>query len=114
MLTSWEWKLNSLLIENMMTNIHDVKKNSTVKIDSDLQFFGSGGCNRFFGQAKIRSNNRIRMEVLGISQMICNDMNIETAYLDVLARVDSYAIDAGSLKLKQGNTVLAVFEVLQK
>jgi heat shock protein HslJ len=101
-------------MENVMTNIHDVKKNSTIKIDSDFQFFGSGGCNRFFGQAKIRSKNRINMEVLGVSQMMCNDMDIETTYLNVLARVDSYEIESGSFKLKQGNTVLAVFEVLQK
>ena len=101
-------------MENKMTNIHDVKKNSTVKIDSDLQFFGSGGCNRFFGQAKIKSNNRLVMEVLGVSQMMCNDMTIEKTYLDALAHVDSYEIEPGTLRLKQGNTVLAIFEINRK
>ena len=114
MLTSPEWKLTSLLMENKMTVIHDVKKNSTVKIDADLQFFGSGGCNRFFGQAKIRSKNKLSMEVLGVSQMMCNDMTIEKTYLDVLARVDSYEVEPGTLRLKQENTVLAIFEINRK
>jgi heat shock protein HslJ len=73
-------------------------------------FTGYTGCNSIMGHFSATSGNSIKFNNPNPSTaMACSGGFDEAAFLDRLRRVDSYAIVADQLQLKQGNQVLLSF-----
>jgi heat shock protein HslJ len=83
----------------------------TLLIKGSGQVSGSGGCNRYMGQASIDGDN-ITFGKLGSTMMACDEarMNLERKYHDTLAKVATWRIDQTQKKLfladEAGTTVL--------
>jgi len=73
---------------------------STLTISSDGKVAGSGGCNRYFGNATIDGETIIFSE-LATTHMACREeaMAQESAFLAALALVASYSLEGGKLVL---------------
>lgn len=65
---------------------------------------GNASCNSFNGTYTIMSNQRIEFgDNFAMTRMACPDMNLEQAFVDVLAIVETYAVDGdGSMTLNRG------------
>lgn len=80
-------------------------------LTADGQSTGSGGCNRFMGQATL-SGKQLRFGPQGSTRMACSEaaMNQEFRFLKALEEVQSWSIDGATQKLhlqdKDGNTLL--------
>lgn len=72
----------------------------TLLIEQNGHVSGSGGCNRFMGQATIEGD-KISFGKLGATMMACDEarMNLERKYHDTLAKVATYRIDQTQKKL---------------
>lgn len=63
---------------------------------------GSASCNSFSGAYVITSGNRISFGPnLAVTMMACADMTLEEGFLDMLRRVDNYAVAGGVLSLNR-------------
>jgi heat shock protein HslJ len=111
-ITSLEWRLASVGSENGLLTTENVKTQSTLKVETDGKVYGQGGCNRFSGEAKI-TGSKIKFDKIVSTKMACLNMSIETAFLKALNEADSYVIEAGNLKLKKGNEVLATLSTFK-
>jgi heat shock protein HslJ len=107
-ITSSEWKLVSVVSGDDLLTTENVKKQSTLKIESGGAVHGQGGCNTFSGEAVI-DGATIKFGKLAVTQMACLDMKIETAFLDALKGSNSFVIESGNLKLKKDGKVIATF-----
>jgi heat shock protein HslJ len=105
-ITSKEWRLVS--VDSLTTE--NVKRQTTLKIETDGKVHGQGGCNNFSGVAIINGAN-IKFDKLVTTLSACLDMKIETTFLKALEETDSYIIESKLLKLKKGNTVIATLTV---
>jgi heat shock protein HslJ len=74
---------------------------------------GNASCNRFFGSYELTAGNRLKFAPnLASTMMACPELERERAFLDVLARVDNYAIADGVLSLNRARMApLARFRV---
>ncbi|MEO5325540.1 YbaY family lipoprotein [Mesorhizobium sp. CC13] len=85
------------------------KAKSTLRIGKDGGVSGRGGCNGYFGSAKIDGNN-ITFGQIGATQMACEQamMDQEHKFHDALGRVATYAIADGKLVMadKDGKAIL--------
>lgn len=85
------------------------KAKSTLRIGKDGGVSGRGGCNGYFGSAKIDGNG-IAFGQIGATQMACEQamMDQEHKFHDALGRVATYAIADGKLVMadKDGKAIL--------
>lgn len=103
-MTGVEWALVSL--QDAPGSVQDTTgKGLTIQLDPDGSVFGSGGCNRFrggftAGDAQQLSIGPLASTLIGCDQPVAD---LETAYLQALEGVSSYALDgAGGLELTFG------------
>ncbi|MEZ4793778.1 MAG: DUF4377 domain-containing protein [Gelidibacter sp.] len=67
---------------------------------------GSTSCNKFFGNVVIE-NNDFKVNTIGSTKMMCNNMDTEHLFLESLNEVTSYKIEGETLKLMDADlTVL--------
>jgi heat shock protein HslJ len=114
-LTSMEWRLVSVNVDDKPMTTESLKTPATLKINPDGQFSGQGGCNNFFGKATIKGS-KIGFGNAGITKKMCFDntvMALETAYMKALNEADSYEIKLKNLILKKGNNTIATFLSIQ-
>ena len=63
---------------------------------------GNASCNRFFGTYELASGDRIRFgSDMGSTMMACPELEQEREFLDMLGRVDNYALGEGGLSLNR-------------
>ena len=70
---------------------------------------GNSGCNNFTGTYKLDSGNQLHFSGVASTRKMCLDMTIEDQMNKLFQSVDNYSLQAGTLSLKQGNTILARF-----
>jgi heat shock protein HslJ len=84
---------------------------STLKFDVNMNVSGNGGCNRYFGSAKV-NGDEIIFSQLGSTKMACSQavMNQEQLFLTALTAMRSWRIDAERNLLymnnEEGETIL--------
>jgi heat shock protein HslJ len=73
---------------------------TTLEIRDDGMVFGTGGCNRYAGSARI-DGERIRFAPMGSTRMACSPavMNQETKFHKALEHATAWRIDAARRKL---------------
>jgi heat shock protein HslJ len=78
-----EWKLEFLKSNNTQIGIE--KSIPTLRFGTDAKISGNGGCNNFFGTFKLDGRG-LKVGDLGSTRMMCEEnMELEDAYLKVLA-----------------------------
>jgi heat shock protein HslJ len=87
------------------------KTESTISFEDATRVTGSGGCNRFFGTAKL-SGEALEVGPLGTTRMACPEtiMNQENRFLKALESVRRYRVDDATgllyLSNEQGKPIL--------
>lgn len=85
------------------------KAKPTLRIGADGKVSGRGGCNNFFGNAKI-NGNKIEFGQMGSTQMACEQpaMDQEHKFHQALSRAASFHVDGDKLVLtdKNGKDIL--------
>ncbi len=79
------------------------------------RFFGSTGCNRFFGGYVVNGQGQIVFSGAGSTRMMCADMTVEDNFLKLLDGVVNYEVSEDGLILKDGEgNVVARFVAVSK
>lgn len=108
------WKLIKLegqdveMVENQEREIF-----FTLNAD-DNTVSGFAGCNSITGEYELEEGNRIRFKNMGITMMICPDVDVnESELMEVFELTDNYTINNDTLSLNVGRRApLAVFEAV--
>ena len=109
---STQWKMISLAgVENVLMPEED--SYTLAFSNADGRFFGKANCNRYFGTYSVDKEYKMTFSKPGATMMMCRDDNSEGAYLSILDKVSSFAINSGNLELVDANgAVLATFKAL--
>ncbi len=76
---------------------------------------GSAGCNRYFGSLDEATDNSIKFNQVGATQMACPDMSLESQYLNLLNQSDiQWEIDDKGLLILSSNAGNFVFGRTEK
>lgn len=107
--TVWTLELDSL--EGIKKSWTEPDRNITLIYDPEKkQIAGCSGVNRYFGPVTINQQKKtFKAGALGVTKMAGPGMDYENLYLNLLSKVDSYAIKDGKLMLKSGSDTVAVF-----
>lgn len=79
------------------------------KEETGLRASGFSGCNRFFSNVDFQPES-IKFNGAGSTMMACPDMDGESAFLDLINKVNAYEISANELKLFQNKILLLRFK----
>lgn len=67
---------------------------------AETRVAGNASCNRFFGTYELTAGGRLRFgSDIGSTMMACPELDREREFLEMLARVDNYALGDGVLSL---------------
>jgi len=79
---------------------------------SQGQIHGSTSCNKFFGNVDFQNNN-FKVNTIGSTKMMCQSMETEQLFLNILNEVIHYKIENDQLKLMTADkTVVMVCEYM--
>ncbi|MCC7333184.1 MAG: META domain-containing protein [Flavobacteriales bacterium] len=102
------WKLielNSKPIEN-----NQMKEPHLIISSAENRINGSGGCNSFFGEYELFSENGIRFSQMGSTKMACHNDTIEDDFFKMMSEVNEFSIDGDKLLLKKSKEIVAIFQ----
>lgn len=110
--TSFEdtkWKL----ITFMGKAISD--KNAFITFSSnDNKVYGNASCNTFNGSYQLKEGFRVSVSKVATTLMACPDMSIETAFLEILEKVDNYSLNGNTMTLNKARMApYAIFEAVK-
>ncbi len=75
---------------------------------------GTTGCNRLTGNFQVLANNAIKFSPMATTKMACMDENLETPFLEALAKVNKFFFnDRGLLLLLENDKVVLEFSAKQ-
>lgn len=107
-----KWGLESMNGEKVSLSDPDGKMFIQFDI-AEKRVNGRAACNRFFGNFELDGAG-LKFSPMGATRMACPDMSVETAFFQMLSKVDGYHIKEDSLSfLSKGETV-AVFKKLEE
>ena len=105
-----EWKLVKMGSKNM--KYEEGCEPITLLLTSEPEnVSGFSGCNRYFGKFATKKN-KLSFKQMACTQMACpqQDMNLESRYLQLLDRVNSFTMQDDTLMLMKDDKVLLIFE----
>lgn len=103
--TQW----NAVFINGMPVS-GDIAIQPFIVFEDSEKCHGNLGCNDFFGIYDIR-RNRIRLSYIGSTKKLCQDMDVERAFVRALkGGIDSYAFEQGELILYVARKEVLRFE----
>jgi heat shock protein HslJ len=103
-LGSTAWVLESL------GSVTEGASKITLKFSDDNKFSGNSTCNSYFGSFK-STESAVTFSNIGSTKMMCDEMNLETDYFNMLRKADKYTISENELVLYTSGTKIAVFKV---
>ena len=87
----------------------DITNRPTLVIEQN-RISGNAGCNNYFSEATIdTSAGNFSAKNIGSTRKMCNNMITETAYLEVLSKVNKYVVTESTLELYKDNLLLLKF-----
>ena len=87
----------------------DITNRPTLVIEQN-RISGNAGCNNYFSEATIdTSAGNFSAKNIGSTRKMCNNMITETAYLEVLPKVNKYVVTESTLELYKNNLLLLKF-----
>lgn len=109
LLYKYQWSLSELggePVQNMQSPFLKFTQGDVNRIN------GHTGCNTINGQFQMENVNLISFSELATTRMACIGDNIESEFLAIFPKVDSWSISADELSLSQGGNLLAKFKGL--
>ena len=104
---SGDWK-----IDNVFGTVVTVSEEETPFISfqkEEARFYGTTGCNSFFGEFKTSKNeNEIMLTNVGSTKKLCADMRVEDAIFSAFTQVASVEYNNLKMQLKDmgGNVIM--------
>lgn len=96
---SGDWKIDNVLGIEVNASEEEVPSISFQKEES--RFYGSTGCNSFFGEFKTSDDkNEITLNNVGSTKKLCADMTVEDAIFSAFSQVSSVVYDKNDMQLK--------------
>ena len=113
-LTGKKWRLVKL----MGQPVSEIGKATS---EPFIQFFaeenrvsGNAGCNSFTGSYTLKEGNRFETSKLASTMKACLDMKVESQFMGILEKADTYTIKDGVLSITKARMApLAVFELAE-
>lgn len=105
-----EWRLVKMGAKNM--KYEEGCEPITLLLTSEPEnVSGFSGCNRYFGKFATKKN-KLSFKQMACTQMACpqQDMNLESRYLQLLDKVNSFVMQDDTLMLMKDDKVLLIFE----
>lgn len=97
-----EWKIDQVLGTQVNASEEEMPFIGFQK--EEARFYGSTGCNSFFGEFNTTENkNDITISNLGSTKKLCVDMTVEDAIFSAFSQVASVEYDNNNMKLKDNN-----------
>lgn len=97
-----EWKIDQVLGTQVNASEEEMPFIGFQK--EEARFYGSTGCNSFFGEFNTTENkNDITISNLGSTKKLCVDMTTEDAIFSAFSQVASVEYDNNNMKLKDNN-----------
>lgn len=78
--------------------------------EAEKRVNGLAGCNRFFGTYEMEGH-KLKFSHVGSTRMACPDMEMESAFFQMMDNTDSYEIKNNKLSFMQKNKIVAVFKI---
>lgn len=103
------WRLTSLTVDGAPVDLSTASRPLTLDIAKDTNVGGSSGCNAFCGNLEFKNDGTVVAGMFGGTEMACDTgMDVESAYLSALSKVDTYKYSESELTLSgsDGQTVL--------
>jgi heat shock protein HslJ len=112
-ITETYWKLTELMGQPVTTTA-DMKKEMHLILKTEgARVQGNGGCNGFMGSYTLLEGNRLSFSQMAGTKMACSNMELENQFMEILSRVDNYAIKGKVLSLNKARmSPLARFEAV--
>lgn len=110
MLFNNEWRLVKMGAKNM--KYEEGCEPITLLLTSEPEnVSGFSGCNRYFGKFATKKN-KLSFKQMACTLMVCpqQDMNLESRYLQLLDKVNSFVMQDDTLMLMKDDKVLLIFE----
>lgn len=115
-------------IEKTMTNLysgnyeikslnnHQLERKLFFTIDSnENKISGKTDCNSYFGDYVVTNNNKIEMELLGVTKMYCEDivMKVESELFKAFRNTIAFNFDNNMLAFfnKEGNLIIRAYKI---
>jgi heat shock protein HslJ len=81
----------------------------TLNIEGE-KITGNGGCNNYFGTAKVDpATGNFSAGALGSTRMACDNMSVEKNFMDMVGKANKYVVTGNVLELYQDNLLLLKF-----
>lgn len=92
-------ELNNIAVKNS-------EKVAFISFESDSKIHGNLGCNNFFGSYQL-NKNELNLAQVGSTMMMCQNMDTEREFLDVLQNTKTYKLENNILELfnKDGKNI---------
>ncbi|BAQ66497.1 copper resistance protein NlpE N-terminal domain-containing protein [Geminocystis sp. NIES-3709] len=69
--------------------------------DDNNRVNGFGGCNNFMGGFEMKEGNRINFEQMASTMMACENIEMETTFMETLQQIDNYTMKDNVLSLNR-------------
>lgn len=93
-------KFQALELNNI--TVKNGEKVAFISFESDSKIHGNLGCNNFFGSYKV-NKNELTLGQVGSTMMMCQNMDTERNFLDVLQNTKTYKLENNILELYNQN-----------
>ena len=91
-LSNSSWELTSINNRQVITS--SISEGVYITFEpNENRVSGFAGCNRFFGNYRLGESGELTFDAIGSTKMMCNNMAIETEFLNVLHKVNRYEQD---------------------
>ena len=91
----------------------NVKGNKPTLVLEAGKLTGNAGCNNYFGELSLDATaGNFKTNNVGSTRKICENMEVESQFFNMLKEVDKYVVNAGVLELYKGNLLLMKFNKL--
>lgn len=98
---SGDWKIDKVL----GTEVIVAEETPFISFQTEeARFYGTTGCNSFFGEFKTSDNKEdFMLTNVGSTKKLCEDMSVEDAIFSAFAQVASVKYDDAKMQLKDAN-----------
>ena len=91
----------------------NVKGNKPTLVLEAGKLTGNAGCNNYFGELALDATaGNFKTNNVGSTRKMCENMEVESQFFNMLKEVDKYVVNAGVLELYKGNLLLMKFNKL--
>ena len=91
----------------------NVKGNKPTLVLEAGKLTGNAGCNNYFGELSLDATaGNFETNNVGSTRKMCDNMEVESQFFNMLKEVDKYVVNAGVLELYKGNLLLMKFNKL--